>query len=443
LTCRRGGLYNDFTVRRFLAFFILCALPAGLAAAVLRATVAAPIHPVTAEYIGQVLARADAEGAALVLLVLDTPGGLDASMRDIIGRLLAARTPVAVYVAPSGARAASAGLFIGLAGDVFAMAPGTNTGAAHPVGLALTGQGMDKTMEEKVTNDASASIKTLAGKRGRNVTMAEDAVRKSLSYTESEALAGGLIDVVAPTEAGLLAWCDGRTIRRFDGSEVRLAVRGEPVVAVPMTFRQRFLLTISNPNLAYLLLMLGLLGLYFEFANPGAIVPGVAGGIALLLAVFAFQILPLNYVGLLLILLALAFFIAEVKVHSYGFLTLGGIAAMLIGSLMLVKSPLPELRPSLGVILPVAVGVSLVLAFLVALVVRAQARRPATGAEGLVGETGAARTDLVPGGKVFVHGELWDAEADGAVRQGEKIKVVRVLEGLRLRVTKVREGGGS
>lgn len=430
-------------MRRFLTLFVLCALPAGLSAAVLRATVAAPIHPVTAEYIGQVLARADAEGASLLLLVLDTPGGLDASMRDIIARILAARTPVAVYVAPSGARAASAGLFIGLAADVFAMAPGTNTGAAHPVGLALTGQGMDKTMEDKVTNDAAASVKTLAGKRGRNVGMAEDAVRKSLSYTENEALAGGLIDVVAPSEGALLAWCEGRAIRRFDGSEARLAVRGEPVVPVPMTFRQRFLLTISNPNLAYLLLMLGLLGLYFEFANPGAIVPGVAGGISLLLAVFAFQILPINYVGLLLILLAVAFFIVEVKVHSYGFLTLGGIAAMLIGSLMLVKSPLPELRPSLGVIVPAAVGVSLVLAFLVALVVRAQARRPVTGAEGLVGETGAARTDLVPGGKVFVHGELWDAEADGVVRQGEKIEVVRLLDGLKLRVTKVRGGGGS
>lgn len=424
-------------MRRLLAFLVLCALPAGLSAAVMRATVAAPIHPVTAEYIGQVLARADAQSASLVLLVLDTPGGLDASMRDIIGRVLAARTPVAVYVAPAGARAASAGLFIGLACDIFAMAPGTNTGAAHPVGMALTGRAPDKIMEEKVTNDASASIKTLAEKRGRNVKMAEDAVRKSLSYTESEALAGGLIDVVAPTEADLLAWCDGRTIRRFDGTEVRLAVRGKPVVPVPMTFRQRFLLTISNPNLAYLLLMLGLLGLYFEFANPGAIVPGVAGGISLLLAVFAFQILPINYVGLLLILLAVGFFIVEVKVHSYGFLTVGGIAAMLIGSLMLVKSPLPELRPSLGVILPVAVGVSLVLAFLVALVVRAQARRPATGAEGLVGETGSARTDLDPEGKVFVHGELWDAEADGTVRRGENIKVIRVLGGLKLRVTKV------
>lgn len=430
-------------MRRLLAFLVLCALPAGLSAAVLRASVAAPIHPITAEYIGQVLARADAEGASLVVVVLDTPGGLDSSMRDIIGRILAARTPVAVYVAPAGARAASAGLFIGLAADVFAMAPGTNTGAAHPVGLGLTGQPLDKTMEDKVTNDASASIKTLAERRGRNVAMAEDAVRKSLSYTEREALAGGLVDVVAPSEAGLLAWCDGRTVRRFGGAEIRLAVRGEPVVPVPMTFRQRFLLTISNPNLAYLLLMLGLLGLYFEFAHPGAIVPGVVGGISLLLAVFAFQILPINYVGLLLILLSVAFFVVEVKVHSYGLLTLGGIAAMLIGSLMLVKSPLPELRPSLGVILPVAVGVALVLAFLVTLVVKAQARRPATGAEGLVGETGVARTDLLPGGKVFVHGELWDAEADGPVRRGEKIEVVRLLDGLRLRVTKVREGGGT
>jgi membrane-bound serine protease (ClpP class) len=404
---------------------------------VLKIKVDAPIHPVTSEYVVKSLDKADREGADLVLLTLDTPGGLDTSMREIIEKIVNAKTPVAAFVGPSGSRAASAGFFIALACDVFIMAPGTSTGSAHPVGISLTGQAMDKTMEEKVTHDAAAYVRTIAEKRGRNVRMAEDAVRKSLSYTEKEALDGGLIDLVAGSEEEILARLDGRTIKRFDGSARPLALAGKPVVDWPMTFRQKFLLTIANPNLAYILLMIGLLGLYFEFSHPGAILPGVLGGISLLLAAFAFQILPINYVGLGLIILAVILFILEIKVQSFGMLAVGGIAAMIIGSLMLIKAPIAELRTSLGFVLPVVLAVSLIVLFLLTLVFKAHRRRSMTGREGMIGETGTARTDLSPAGKVFVHGEIWEAEADAPVRAGEKVKVVEVLDGLKIRVGKV------
>jgi membrane-bound serine protease (ClpP class) len=422
-------------IRIFAVLWLLG--PVLVSASVLKIKVDGPIHPITSEYVVKSLERADRDGADLVILTLDTPGGLDVSMRQIIEKVVNAKTPVAAFVGPSGSRSASAGFFIALACDVFAMAPGTNTGAAHPVGISLTGQSMDKTTEEKVVNDAASYIRTLAGKRGRNVQMAEDAVRKSLSYTEKEALDGGLIDLVAGTEEDLIARLDGRTLRRFDGSERTLALLGKPVVDLPMTFRQRFLLTIANPNLAYILLMIGLLGLYFEFSHPGAILPGVLGGISLLLAIFAFQILPINYVGLGLIILAVILFILEVKVQSFGMLAVGGIAAMVIGSLMLIKAPIAELRPSLRFVLPVALGVSLIVIFLLTLVFRAHARRSFSGREGMIGETGTARTDLSPAGKVFVHGELWEAEAEGPVRAGEKVKVIEVLGGLKIKVCKI------
>jgi membrane-bound serine protease (ClpP class) len=412
--------------------------PAFASAEVIKIKVAAPIHPITSEYVVRALDAADRAGADLLILTLDTPGGLDTSMREIIERIVNAKTPVAAFVGPSGSRAASAGFLIALACDVFVMAPGTSTGSAHPVGVSLTGQAMDKTMEEKVTHDAAAYVRSIAEKRGRNVGLAEDAVRKSLSYTEKEALAGGLIDLVAGSEEEIIAKLDGRTIKRFDGSPATLALAGKPVVERPMTFRQRFLLTIANPNLAYILLLIGLLGLYFEFSHPGAILPGVLGGISLLLAVFAFQILPINYVGLGLILLAIILFILEVKVQSFGMLAVGGIAAMIIGSLMLVKAPVAELRPSLGFILPVVLAFAAIVLFLLTIVIRAHARRPMTGREGLIGETGTARTDLSPAGRVFVHGEIWQAETEGeAIRTGEKIKVVEVLDGLKIRVVKV------
>jgi membrane-bound serine protease (ClpP class) len=431
------GSYNESALRTKIFVGLLLLGPVLASAAVIKIKVDAPIHPVTSEYVVKSLEQADRDGADLLILTLDTPGGLDTSMREIIEAIVNAKTPVAAFVGPSGSRAASAGFFIALACDVFVMAPGTSTGSAHPVGLSLTGQAMDKTTEEKVTNDAAAYVRTIAEKRGRSVRMAEDAVRKSLSYTEREALDGGLIDLVAASEEEIASRLDGRTIKRFNGSDARLALAGKPVLDRPMTFRQKFLLTIANPNLAYILLMIGLLGLYFEFSHPGAILPGVLGGISLLLAVFAFQILPINYVGLGLIILAVILFILEIKVQSFGMLAVGGIAAMIIGSMMLIKSPIAELRPSLRFVLPVVLAVSLIVLFLLTVVFRAHARRAMTGREGMVGEIGTARTDLSPAGRVFVHGELWQAEADGTVRAGEKVKVVEVLDGLKIRVGKV------
>jgi membrane-bound serine protease (ClpP class) len=317
------------------------------------------------------------------------------------------------------------------------MAPGTNTGAAHPVGVSITGQQMDETMSDKVTHDAASYIKSIAEKRGRNTKMAEDAVRESLSYTEDEALEGSLIDLVAKDIQEIIDFFHGKTIQRFDGEEVVLDLKGDEIIDLPMTPRQKFLLTISNPNLAYILLMLGLLGLYFEFSNPGAILPGVLGGICLLLAIFSFQILPINYVGLILILLSIGLFILEIKVQSYGILSVGGILAMVIGSIMLIDAPIPELRPSLSFIIPVAIGLSLIFLFLIILAVRAHMRKASTGKEGLVGEIGTARTDLNPEGKVFVHGEIWDAEAVEDIPQGAKVKVIEVFANLKLKVTKL------
>ena len=292
-------------------------------------------------------------------------------------------------------------------------------------------------MEEKVTHDAAAYIRTLAEKRGRNIQMAEDAVRKSLSYTEQEALKGKLIDLIAKNEQELIEALDGKEIKRFNGEVQALNLEDQTLVELPLTFRQKLLMAIANPNLAYILLMLGLLGLYFEFANPGAIFPGVIGGISLLLALFSFQILPVNYVGLLLILLGTVFFVLEIKVTSYGALALGGVISLFLGSVILIKSPIPELRPSLNFIVPVVLGVSLIFVLLVYLVIKAHRRRALTGKEGLVGETGQALTPISQAGKVFVHGSIWRAVSDDKIEKGDKVQVVEVQDHLTLKVKKV------
>ena len=429
--------YNEIRVsKKVLILFLSLLVPSLCFSSILRINVDAPIHPVTSEYVRNTIDRAEKEKAQLVIMILNTPGGLDTSMREIIERILSSDVPIVAFVSPSGARAASAGFFIAIACDIFVMAPGTNTGAAHPVGVSITGQAMDKTMEEKVTHDAASYIKTLAEKRGRNTKMAEDAVRKSLSYTEREALEGRLIDFIAKNDQEIVAHFDGKHIKKFSGEEVILRLKDETTVDVPMTARQKFLITISNPNLAYILLMLGLLGLYFEFSNPGAILPGVLGGICLLLAIFSFQILPINYVGLILILMAIGLFILEVKVQSYGILTIGGIIAMVIGSIMLISTPIPELRPSLNFIIPIALGISLIFIFLITLAIRAHIKKVHTGKEGLVGEIGKAQTDIDLEGKVFVHGELWQAESSEKIPKGAKVQVVEVMDNLRIRVTK-------
>jgi membrane-bound serine protease (ClpP class) len=429
--------YNETRMKkRILIWLLMLIFPMMSYASILKITVNAPIHPITSEYIRNTIDRAEKENASLIIMAINTPGGLDSSMREIIERILSSRTPVVAYVSPSGARAASAGFYISVACDLFVMAPGTSTGAAHPVGVSITGQAMDKTMEEKVTHDAASYIKTLAEKRGRNTKLAEDAVRKSLSYTEKECLEGKLIDLIAANDEEIIEHFDGKRIKRFDGKELLLKLKGENIIDIPMSARQKFLITISNPNLAYILLMLGLLGLYFEFSNPGSILPGVLGGIFLLLAIFSFQILPINYVGLLLILLAIGLFILEIKIQSYGILSVGGIIAMVIGSIMLINAPIPELRPSLKFIIPMAVGLSLIFIFLVTIAVKAHMRKVSTGKEGLVGEIGEARTDLKPEGKVFIHGELWKAEASEKILKGTKVKVIEVMNNLVLKVTK-------
>jgi len=423
--------------RVFLVFSIILIFPLLNYASILKITINAPIHPVTSEYIINTIDRGEKENASLIIMNLNTPGGLDTSMRDIIERILSSKIPIVAYVSPSGARCASAGFFISIACDIFVMAPGTNTGAAHPVGVSITGQSMDKTMEEKVTNDAASYIKSIAEKRGRNKKLAEDAVRKSLSYTEKEAFEGNLIDLIANNEQEIIDFFNGKRIKRFNGEEVLLDLKGKQIIEIPMTARQKFLLTISNPNLAYLLLMLGLLGLYFELSNPGAIFPGVLGGICILLAIFSFQILPINYVGLILILLAIGMFIVDLKIQSYGILSIGGVIAMIIGSIMLINAPIPELRPSLKFIIPFAVGLSLIFIFLLTITIRAHMKKVFTGKEGLIGEIGVAQNDLNPEGKVFVHGEIWNAEASEEIPRSSKVKVVEVLKNLKIKVKKV------
>ncbi|MFW6131598.1 MAG: NfeD family protein [Candidatus Aminicenantaceae bacterium] len=423
-------------MKKVSAGFFILLFPVLCFPSILKIEVNDPIHPVTSEYIRNSIDKASQENAQLLIITLNTPGGLDSSMREIIEKILGSPVPIAAFVYPNGARAASAGFFIAIACDIFAMAPGTNTGAAHPVGVSITGSSMDKTMEEKVTHDAASYIKTIAEKRGKNPILAEKAVRESVSYTEQEAMEGRLIDLIAKDVTDLVEKLHNKSIRRIDKSEVSLDLKGESIIPVQMTARQKFLLTISNPNLAYILLMIGLLGLYFEFANPGAILPGVLGGISLLLAIFSFQILPINYVGLLLILLAIVLFILEIKVQSYGILSIGGVIAMVLGSTMLINSAIPELRPSLKFIIPVALAISLVFVFLIYLVIKTHAGRISTGKEGLIGEIGTVQNDLTPEGKVFVYGEIWNAEATENIPKGTKIKVIEVLDNMKLKVTR-------
>jgi len=392
-----------------------------------------PITPVIAQFIHRTLEEAARRGESLVLVELDTPGGLDTAMREIVKDIFASSVPVAVYVAPSGARAASAGAIITLAADVGAMTPGTNIGAAHPVSI---GEKSDKTMEEKVVNDAEAYAEGIARKRGRDEALARRMVRESISLSAEKALEGKIIDLIARDRADLLRQLDGRRILR-DGKEQVLQLAGAEVVPAEMGTVERILNAISNPNVAYVLMMLGMLGLFFELSNPGVILPGVIGGISLILAFFAFQALPVNYAGVLLILLALILFIAEIKVVSHGMLTVGGVIAMVLGSLLLFESPEPYLRVSWSVIVVTVMAVTGFFAFAVTKALRVHRQRPTTGQEGLLGEVGRADSGIAPEGKVFVCGEYWDAWSDEPIAAGERV-VVESIEGMRLKVRKVR-----
>ncbi|MBI2882460.1 MAG: nodulation protein NfeD [Candidatus Methylomirabilis oxyfera] len=392
------------------------------------------IAPSTADYIIRAIKQADREMAQALVIELDTPGGLDLSMRSIIKEMLAAERPIVVYVSPSGARAASAGAFITLAAHVAAMAPGTNIGAAHPVNM---GGQMDKEMSKKVTNDAAAYIRTIAEQRGRNVQWAEDAVRKSVSATEKEALKLKIIDLLADKLDDLLVALDGREVTTASG-KVILHTKGVEVSRLEMGLRDKILKVISDPNIAYMLLMLGLAGLYFELSTPGAILPGVLGGICLILAFYAFQTLPINYAGLLLILLAIILFIAEIKVTSYGMLAVGGIIAMILGSVMLIRSPEPFMRISLSAILFTTAATAAFFGFIVTMALRAQRQKTTTGAEGLIGQIGTVRTPLKPEGSVLVGGELWSAQCEEGAEPGDTVKIWAV-KGLMLFVRKDHE----
>ena len=386
-----------------------------------------------ADYIVSAIKQADKEKAAALVVELDTPGGLDTSMRAIIKEMLAAERPVVVYVAPSGARAASAGAFITLAAHIAAMAPGTAIGAAAPV--AMGGQ-MDKTMEKKVTNDAAAYMRTIAEKRGRPIDLAEEWVRKATSKTETEALKSKLIDFVSPKLEDLLRAMDGRVVTTAAG-KVKLETKDATVNRGEMNLREKILKIIADPTVAYLLLLLGLAGLYFEFSTPGAVLPGVLGGISLILALYAFQQLPINYAGVLLILLAILMFVAEIKVVSHGVLTLGGLAAMIIGSVMLIDSPLPDMRIPLTTIIITALSVAAFFMFIVGAGVRALWSKTTTGREGLVGEVGVVRSSLAPRGQIFLRGEIWNAESEIPVEPGESVRVTHI-DGLTLRVVPVQ-----
>ena len=420
---------------RFFSILIFFALfPLQLSAVtpqVAVVTVDGAINPAITDYLLKNLKESATRGDPLLLIELDTPGGLDSSMREIVKGILASPVPVAVFVAPSGARAASAGAVIALSAHVCAMAPGTNIGAAHPVAI---GEQPDKVMAEKLLNDAEAYVEGIARKRGRNTEMAKKMVRESISIPAEKALEEHVADLIAADRRDLINKLEGWKIM-LDGRDATLSLKGVQIVNHEMGSRERILNVIGNPNVAYVLMMIGMMGLFFELSNPGVILPGVIGGISLILALFAFQTLPVNYAGVLLILLAIVLFIAEIKIVSHGMLTVGGVIALILGSLMLFDSPEPYLRLSWSVILPTVLMTALFFAVAVTKVVKAHKRKPATGGEGLVGEEGRADTDIAPEGKVFVRGEYWDAESSEAILKGEKV-VVTTIDGMRLRVKK-------
>jgi membrane-bound serine protease (ClpP class) len=391
------------------------------------------ITPPIGEYIVKSIRQATESGSEAIVIQLDTPGGLDLTMRDIIKECLNASIPVVVYVSPQGARAASAGVLITISAHVAAMAPGTNIGAAHPVAMGL-GKA-DETMMAKVENDAVAYGRGIAEQKGRNADWIEEAIRKSVSVTAEEALKLNVIDLIAKDMNDLLLKIDGREVKLASGTKV-LKTRGAELNRKEMGFREKVLITISNPNIAYILFLLGLAGLYFEFSSPGVVLPGIIGGISLILAFFAFQTLPVNYAGILLIIFAVILFIAEIKVVSHGVLTMGGVVSLVLGSIMLFESPDPALRVSWSVLIPTVVIVSLFFIGVISIAVRAQMRKVLTGGEGMIGAVGETASEVFGRGKVIIRGEYWDANSKAPIGKGRPVKVVRV-NGLKIEVEEV------
>lgn len=411
-------------------------LPAQSSAPIVEtATVDAIIQPATSDFMRSAIARADADKAALLVFTLHTPGGLLDATRDINNAILSAKTPVAVFVGPAGYRAASAGFLITIAADVAAMAPGTHIGAAHPV--TGNGETVDPVMAKKMASDAAAYARTIATQRHRNVQLVEQAVTESRSYTEQEAIGASppLIDLIAKDVPDLIRQLDGRTVRRFNGETVTLQLASPALRTIEMTTAEKILSAIAHPQIAYLLFTLGTLGLTIELWSPGAILPGVAGGICLLLAFFALQVLPVSYSGMLLILLGFVLLVLEVKVTSHGLLAVGGITSLFFGSLMLIDSPLPEMQIGLRVIVPVTLALSGIVLFLVGLAVRSRRLPVVTGEIGMLNATGEAITSIAPGGvgRVSAHGEIWTATADEPVSAGDRV-MITAIKGLLLTV---------
>jgi len=388
-------------------------------------TIEGVINPVSAEYIVNSIAEAEINNADGIIIELDTPGGLMESMRQIVKAELEADIPIIVYVAPSGSRAGSAGVFITLAAHIAVMDNGTNIGAAHPVGMGGSSPDSGSVMWDKITNDAVAQIRSIAETRNRNADWAEKSVSESASITEIEALEFRVIDYISPNIESLLEAVDGDTVK-LESKQVVLHTKGAKIIRKEVGLRYRFLLTLSDPNIAYLFMMLGFYGLFFEFSNPGALVPGILGGIFIILALFSFQTLPINWAGVALILFAIVLFILEIKVISYGGLTLGGIVSMVLGSIMLIDSPLPAMRVSLSMIIPVVFFTAAFFLITMYLYYKAQKRKITTGKEALIGEIGTARSDVKESGEVNVHGEIWNAYSDEPISSGESVQIISV-----------------
>ncbi|HEY2091232.1 MAG TPA: nodulation protein NfeD [Thermoanaerobaculia bacterium] len=413
-----------------LALALLMLLANVAAADVVRITVDDMIHPISDEFIGRAIDFAASRHADALLIQLRTPGGLSDSMRSIVEKIIKSPVPVIVYVAPSGSYAASAGFVILESADIAAMAPGTNAGAAHPV---LLGEKMDDVMKTKLENDAAAFMRSIAAQRGRNVAVAESAVRESKSFSEREALAQKLIDVIAPDERSLMKAIDGKPLRRFNGATSVLHVANKPIVPFDESLRERLLSWIMDPNVAFILFALGGLALWAEFNHPGAVIPGVVGLISILLAVFALNLLPTRFAAVALLIAAFVLFALEAKFGTHGVLGVGGIVCLIIGGLFLVDGPIPQMRVHLLTAFSVGIPVGVIAIFLATLAMKARRSHVTTGAEGMIGELGVARTQLEPEGKVFVHGELWNATAMAPIAAGSRVRVARV-DGLRVLV---------
>jgi membrane-bound serine protease (ClpP class) len=427
--------------KRFVFFILIFCIPFAASAEekVVHLFLNGTIHPVTAEYVEKGIDFAVSNHAEAVLFQIQTPGGLSESMRSIISKMINSPIPVIVYVAPSGSRATSAGFYITIAADIAAMAPGTHLGSAHPV-FGNGGQDSEdsKIMMKKATEDSVAYIKTLATRRARNVEQAEKAVRDSVSFTENAALKANLIDLVAGNADDLLKKINGKAVKRFDGSVRTLHFEKATIVQFEMTRRERFLSMLADPNIAFMLVGLGMLGLMIELYNPGLILPGIVGVICISLFLLSVQVLPINYAGLFLIAFAIVLFILELKVTSYGLLTVGGIISIVLGATMLIDAPIPEMKIAVRVIGSVAAVITITMAFLLALVITLHRKKPLTGVQGLMQEIGTAQTMIDPEGQVFIHGEIWRAVSSHPIQKGDRVKILSV-DGLTLHVEKFHE----